>query len=112
MDRPPRDSRQHNGITRRGLSQPTSATKSELSGRRRYGERGLLSERERNVSSDTNGVVGELIRSFFFFSVVCNCRLFTLSLCVSLTGGIGRWPTDSATSHWRMSAFGPRQREF
>ena len=31
MDRPRRDSRQHNGITLRGLSQPTSATKSARS---------------------------------------------------------------------------------
>jgi hypothetical protein len=34
MDRPRRDSRQHNGITVRGLSQLTSATKSAISGRR------------------------------------------------------------------------------
>jgi len=34
MDRPRRDSRQHNGITLRGLSQPTSATKSARSWRR------------------------------------------------------------------------------
>jgi hypothetical protein len=32
MDRPRRESRQHNGITVRGLSQPTFATKSALSG--------------------------------------------------------------------------------
>src|SRR5579859_5143380 len=32
MDRPRRDSRRHNGITVGGLSQPTSATKSALSG--------------------------------------------------------------------------------
>jgi hypothetical protein len=32
MDRPRRDSRQHNGITVRGLSQLTSATKSAISG--------------------------------------------------------------------------------
>jgi len=32
MDRPRRDSRQQNGITVRGLSQPTFATKSALSG--------------------------------------------------------------------------------
>src|ERR1700730_1526677 len=32
MDRPRRDSPQHNGITLRGLSQPTSATKSALFG--------------------------------------------------------------------------------
>jgi hypothetical protein len=31
MDRPRRDSRQHNGITLRGPSQPTFATKSALS---------------------------------------------------------------------------------
>jgi hypothetical protein len=33
MDRPRRDSRQHNGITVRRLSQPTFATKSAKSGR-------------------------------------------------------------------------------
>jgi hypothetical protein len=33
MDRPRRDSRQHNGITLRRLSQLTFATKSALSGR-------------------------------------------------------------------------------
>jgi len=32
MDRPRRDSRQHNGIIIRGLSQPTFATKSALYG--------------------------------------------------------------------------------
>src|SRR6476620_11076086 len=32
MDRPRRDSRQHNGITLRGLSQPTFATKSAITG--------------------------------------------------------------------------------
>jgi len=35
MDRPRRDSPQHNGITVRGLSQPTSATKSATN---RHGE--------------------------------------------------------------------------
>jgi hypothetical protein len=33
MDQPRRDSRQQNGITLRGLSQPTFATKSALFGR-------------------------------------------------------------------------------
>jgi hypothetical protein len=34
MDRPRRDSRQHNGITLAGLSQPTFATKSANNGSR------------------------------------------------------------------------------
>jgi hypothetical protein len=38
MDRPRRDSRQHNGITVRGLPQPTFATKSAISGRRRFNQ--------------------------------------------------------------------------
>src|ERR1700734_4045478 len=43
MDRPRRDSRQHNGITLRGLSQPTSATKSANSSLRGpFGVKGYL----------------------------------------------------------------------
>src|SRR5258705_8623388 len=41
MDRPRRDSRQHNGITVCGLSQPTFATKSAQSGRSRNDDYGM-----------------------------------------------------------------------
>jgi hypothetical protein len=49
MDRPRRDSRQHNGITLRGLSQLTFATKSALFGHAATSELSLLSGVKRKL---------------------------------------------------------------
>ena len=49
MDRPRRESRQHNGITVRGLSQLTFATKSALFGHATISELSLLSGVKRKL---------------------------------------------------------------
>src|SRR5580700_2114828 len=64
---------------------------------------GALFWSERAKSSAASSV------SYFFpYQLFATVGVFTLSFSVSLIGGIGHWPTYSATSHWRMSAFGPR----
>ena len=58
MDRPRRDSRQHDGITVRGMSQPTFATKSAPNGhRRRLGECPLFVVDQKWLASGQNDAI-------------------------------------------------------